>query len=103
MSVSLKSKWMRADFATLVVRFVDGTMGPMDCYIVRTRGRKIVKMGMVEYCVQWKHWVFVPEAERQFSNRCLSDLARFLDELNKERKMDKAFYESLINPKEAKS
>ena len=45
-----------------------------------------VVLGQVEFCDEWKKWVFVPFDERQFSAQCLSDLVCFLEELNREKK-----------------
>lgn len=44
------------------------------------------RLGYIEYYKPWREWVFGPQPGCYFSTACLSDLARFLEELNKEKK-----------------
>ena len=84
MTAILKSKWMTAEF---VQEDISVALPKRPHFNIFSRSTSPsypkVKLGLVEFCYEWKHWVFVPVAERQFSDRCLLDLAEFLKQLNK--------------------
>jgi len=41
-------------------------------------------LGFVEYCPQWKRFVFLPESNTQFSIECMIDIIDFIKQLKTE-------------------
>ena len=38
-------------------------------------------LGFIEYCKEWKQYIFCPEEEMQFSQDCLVDIIKFIEEI----------------------
>lgn len=68
---NLKSKWMVAE-----------NWGKI--WVVKNK-QSGKAMGDISYNAGWKEWEFNPNEEFSYTHKCLSDLAAFLAELNRER------------------
>lgn len=83
----LKSRWMVAvEVAPNLLMFrqkkTSGTAVPLWYINNKKHGDEL---GWVSFEPAWKEFVFCPNEMADFSAECLSDLASFLTELNKER------------------
>lgn len=61
--------------------------GKTNKYAVRTKDDSRFKLGEIRWFGRWRKYAFFPESQTVFESQCLGDIAEFIDELMRDRKM----------------